>query len=296
MAKKVLITGASGLLGREVFKYFEAGKWNVLGLAYSRVSGSLRKLDLTDALQVETVIESFQPNVVIHLAAERRPDIVEKQGAYARELNVAATKSLAALCKKYNSYLLYISTDYVFDGKNPPYAPDALTNPLNTYGITKRDGELEILQYPLFGILRVPILYGSVETLGESAVTTLFSSVMRKDKPAEMNDYNQRYPTHVANCAEVCVHLATMQVNGGRAGGIWQFSGSEVHTKYSMAVTMAEVFGLSKDHLIPAKESSGATRPYDCHLDSSAVMNNFPIEPIPFKEGIKKVLGKFITT
>lgn len=294
MAKKVLITGASGLLGREVLRCFEKGNWQVLGLAYSRPSESLQKVDLTDASQVEAVLKKFQPDVVIHAAAERRPDVVEKQTSQARALNVSATKSLAALCKKYNNYLLYISTDYVFDGKNPPYAPDAPTNPINTYGITKRDGEQEVLQYPSFGVLRVPVLYGCVETLGESAVTTLFSSVMKRDKPAEMNDYLQRYPTHVTNCAEVCVHLAMKQVKEGRAGGIWHFSGSEVHTKYSMAVLMAEIFGLSKDHLTPVRDSGGATRPYDCHLDSSAIMNTFPIKLIPFKEGLKETLEHFI--
>ena len=293
MAKKVLITGASGLLGREVLRCFEAANWQVLGLAYSRATGNLQKVDLTDASQVEAIMKKFQPGVVIHAAAERRPDVVEKQTSQARALNVIATKCLSALCKKHNSYLLYISTDYVFDGKKPPYAPDAPTNPLNAYGISKRDGEQEVIQYPSFGILRVPVLYGCVESLGESAVTTLLSSVMNRDKPAEMNDYQQRYPTHVSNCAEVCVHLAMKQVKGGNAGGIWHFTGSEVHTKYSMAVVMAEVFGLSKDHLIPVKDSGGATRPYDCHLDSSSIMNNFPIKCIPFKEGIRDALQDF---
>lgn len=293
--RKVLITGASGLLGREVLKCFEAGNWQVLGLAYSRAAGNLQKVDLNDASQVEAVLEKFRPDVVIHAAAERRPDVVANQVSQARALNVTATKSLASLCKKYNNYLLYISSDYVFDGKNPPYTPDAPTNPINMYGITKRDGELEVLQYPSFGILRLPILYGCVETVGESSITTLFSSVMKSDKPAEINDFQQRYPTHVTNCAEVCFHLAEKQVKDGKSGGIWQFSGSEVHTKYTVAVLMAEVFGLSKDHLIPVKDSGGATRPYDCRLDSSAIMNTFPIKVIPFKEGIKKALDPYFT-
>jgi len=291
----VLITGASGLLGRALLKNFQNKNWQVLGLAYSRASGSLRKVDLNGRSQVDNVFEQFQPNVVIHAAAERRPDIVEKKTSQARELNVGVTKSLAALCRKYNSYLLYISTDYVFDGKDAPYAPDAQTNPLNTYGLTKREGEEEVILYPEFGILRVPVLYGPVETLGESAVTTLFTAVKQSKKPAEINDYHRRYPTHVANVAEACVHLAGRQMSGGEGtGGIWHFSGLELHTKYSMAVAMADAFGLSKGHLVPTKDSGGATRPYDCHLECSSLMENFKLEFIPFSVGIKLALEPFL--
>ena len=292
---KVLVTGASGLLGRALLKEFENKNWQVLGLAYSRASGSLRKVDLNDRSQVENVFEQFQPDIVIHAAAERRPDIVEKKTSQARVLNVGVTKSLAALCKKYNNYLLYISTDYVFDGKGAPYTPDAPTNPLNTYGLTKREGEEEVLLYPEFGILRVPILYGPVETVGESAVTTLFTAVKKSEKSAELNDYQRRYPTHVANVAEVCVHFAERQMCGGEgARGIWHFSGPELHTKYSMAVVMANAFGLSKAHLVPTKDSGGATRPYDCHLECSALVKDLNIEFIPFSVGIKLALEPFI--
>ena len=293
-SRKVLITGASGLLGRAVLKCFQDQNWKVLGLAYTRASGNLQKVDLNDAAQVERVFKNFQPDVVVHAAAERRPDVVEKCTSQARELNVGVTKSLAALCKKYDNYMLYISTDYVFDGKDAPYTPDASTNPINTYGITKRDGEQEVLQYPDFGILRVPILYGPVETLNESAVTILFTALKKSDKRTEINDHQRRYPTHVANVAEVCVYLAEKQVTEGNSRGIWHFSGSEVHTKYSMVTVMADSFGLSKDHLLPTKDSGGATRPYDCHLDSSAVMSAFNIKLTPFFDGIKQTLEPFL--
>lgn len=303
MTKRVLVTGASGLLGREILKCFAAEKWEVLGLAYSRARDSLKKVDLCDPAQVEDVLEQFKPAVVVHSAAERRPDVVEKQKDKTIALNVTATQTLADLCNQRNIYLLYISSDYVFDGKNPPYAPDAATNPLNSYGISKRDGERVVLQHSTLGILRVPVLYGPIEYLGESAVTTLFSGVMDPKKSIKICDYQQRYPTHVTNCGQVCVGLAELHLSSATgttspASGIWHFSGKEPFTKYTMALAMAELFGFSKDHLVPVKEPSqapGATRPYDCKLDCSATEKAIPNIPyISYREGIKTVLESFL--
>ncbi|CAG2242705.1 metK [Mytilus edulis] len=93
MSKKVLITGASGLLGRAVYKEFvNEGSWEVLGLAFSRCTGKLRKCDITKDEEVKTVMKEFNPSVVIHSAAERKPDAVEKKPEATQQLNVSATK------------------------------------------------------------------------------------------------------------------------------------------------------------------------------------------------------------
>lgn len=173
MVKKVLITGASGLLGRAILKEFSNfDGWEALGLAFSRAQGGLRKVDLKNKDEVNYVIQEFQPNVVIHAAAERRPDIVEKNEEESTKLNVTATRIIAEASAKSNAFFLYISTDYVFDGCSPPYKPNDKPNPLNKYGQSKLDGENVTLEFlPNCGVLRVPILYGPVEYLHESAVT-----------------------------------------------------------------------------------------------------------------------------
>lgn len=172
--RKVLITGASGLLGRAVKKEFERdAAWKVLGLAYSRAGGDLRKIDLSDFEAVRDVVNEFRPDVIVHAAAERRPDVVDNNIDLATKLNVDVSQNLALVAKASNSFLLYISTDYVFDGNDPPYKPEDQPNPLNTYGHLKWAGEKAVLNaYPQrSGILRLPILYGEVEHLEESAVT-----------------------------------------------------------------------------------------------------------------------------
>lgn len=294
MVNKVLVTGASGLLGREVLQSFTRAGWNVLGLAYSRAREGLKKVDLCDPKQVENVLDEFQPRVVIHSAAERRPDVVDKKSDSALALNVSATESLASLCAQRDIFLLYISSDAVFDGKAPPYKPDSLTNPLSMYGQSKRDGEVAVLKHKGMAVLRLPVLYGEVEDLSESSVTTVFSVLLNSDKPGKVSDYERRYPTHVADCAAVCVGLAEKHVKSGDAHGIWHWSGKECFTKYTMAGVMAELFGLKSDHLVPVREpAGGAPRPFDSHLDPSETEKAVPTKQTPFREGIKKVLQRF---
>ncbi len=246
---------------------------------------------------MEGVLNDFKPTVVVHAAAERRPDVVNKQLEATRALNVTATATLAELCDRKGIFLLYISTDYVFDGKSPPYKPGDPTNPINVYGESKRDAELETLKYGGNAVLRVPILYGEVEYLGESAVTTLFSAVLDPSKPTKHSDYQRRYPTHVADVAHVCSQLAKRHAAAGtgRAAGIWHWSAKECYTKYTMACTMAEVFGLPSSHLIPVREPEvgGTPRPYDTQLDVTATEDAFEVPSIPFREGIQKVLQTY---
>ncbi len=173
MKKRVIVTGASGLLGRAILKQFqEKGQWEALGLAFSRVGPDLQKIDLRNKEEVSSLVASFKPDVIIHAAAERRPDFVEKQEGATAALNVLATSYLAEAAATAKAFMLYISTDYVFDGTKPPYKPNDTPNPLNKYGQSKLDGEKATLEHcPNGGVLRVPVLYGPVEHLHESVVT-----------------------------------------------------------------------------------------------------------------------------
>ncbi|KAK7495281.1 hypothetical protein BaRGS_00013463 [Batillaria attramentaria] len=283
--KKVLITGASGLLGRAVMREFEAnGSWTILGLAFSRAGQKLKKVDLTNPQAVTEVLQEFKPSVVIHCAAERRPDVVEKQEEATYSLNVQATKSLCQSAAAVDASVIYISTDYVFDGKNPPFKVTDPPNPLNKYGKSKLEGEKVCLaEGKANAVLRVPILYGEVEQLDESAVTVLFTKVKNPSVECVMSDYERRYPTH---CDDIAV--------GEDISGIFHWSGDEMMTKYDMAVAMAEAFGIPKGHIKADKNpSGGAPRPYDAHLDSSRVESLGICKRSKFKDRIRPALERF---
>ncbi|XP_021339207.1 methionine adenosyltransferase 2 subunit beta-like isoform X3 [Mizuhopecten yessoensis] len=297
MARRVLITGASGLLGRAVYKEFLSdASWEVLGLAFSRASGNLRKVDITSNDELNKVFDDFKPQVVIHSAAERKPDAVEKQPEATRRLNIDATRHICELAVKTGAWVLYISTDYVFDGKNPPYNEDASTNPLNKYGVSKRDGELVTLEVSKDnGVLRVPILYGDVQNLDESAVTILFDKVKDTGHKCIMNDYERRFPTHCADIAVVIRQLSDKKLQDASIGGIYHWSGDENMTKYDMAVAMATALGISTSHIEADKNPSvGATRPYNANVGCNRVESLGFGRRTPFKDGIVPVLSPFV--
>ena len=295
--RRVLVTGGSGLLGRELMKCFKDGGWDVLGLAFSRSGGGLKKVDLKNAVEVRNVFDEFKPEVVVHSAAERRPDKMDNDLEGSRLLNVTSTDVLTNLCKEHGCFLIYMSTDYVFDGRKPPYKPDHETNPLNAYGQSKRDGEIAVRKYGNSAVLRVPILYGNVETLDESAVTVIFKAV-KSQAPAKISDYEIRYPTHTADVAKAVVRIATTSINDSlKCQGVWHYSARESYTKYGMACVMGRVFGISVAHLEPVRgPTGGAPRPYNTQLDPSQTFQVFGNQSaMEFEKKIEDILKPFMT-
>ncbi|CAG8542938.1 9400_t:CDS:10 [Paraglomus brasilianum] len=270
---RVLITGASGLLGRAVCKAFNDAHHEVIGVAKTRAEKyGLYQLDLLDEPAVDAFVKQHQPQVIVHAAAERRPDVAKNNLQAARALNVDVTEHLAKIAKDMNIFLIYISTDYVFDGNNPPYQEDALPGPLNDYGKTKLDGEDRVLKtHSDSVILRIPILYGPAETPKESAVNELILIVKDTSAVVNMDHRQKRYPTHVADVARVILDIAVKRIEEKQTmDNIFHFSAELQLTKYEMCEIFAELLGVSINHINPITTATGtATRPNDCRLSTS---------------------------
>src|SRR6516162_6126468 len=166
---KILITGGSGMLGRVLLNAFPGHQ--VIGTALTRARGELHRLDLSDFTATRSFVTKEMPATIIHAAAERRPDVSEKNPEGTKKLNVDATAELARIAHSIGAWIVYLSTDYVFDGTHPPYSPGDATNPLNYYGKMKLLGE-QVLRQELLdaAIVRVGVLFVRVEFPGESAV------------------------------------------------------------------------------------------------------------------------------
>ena len=164
---RVLVTGANGMLGQDLCPILEDEGYEV-------IETDINSLDITDSKNIETVFSNVNPNIVIHCAAYTNVDKAEENLDLARLINSKGTENIARACKKFNATMIYISTDYVFDGKNDkPYLPTDETAPLNNYGITKLEGEnavREILSN--YYICRTSWLYG---IHGKNFVETMLS-------------------------------------------------------------------------------------------------------------------------
>ncbi|KAM4676808.1 methionine adenosyltransferase 2 subunit beta isoform 2-T2 [Discoglossus pictus] len=295
--RRVLVTGATGLLGRSVYKEFKDNNWHVLGCGYSRARPRFEYLNLLDAAAVKALVQDFKPHVIVHCAAERRPDIIENRPENASMLNVGASENLAKEAAAIGAFLIYISSDYVFDGTHPPYLEDSVPNPLNIYGKTKLEGERVVLQnHEGAAVLRIPVLYGDVQKLEESAVTILFDKVQHSNKSANMDHWLQRFPTYVQDVASVCLQLAEKRLQDPSIKGIFHWSANEQMTKYEIACAMADAFNLPSSHLRPITDEpvGGTPRPWNPQLDCSKLEALGIGQRTPFRVGIRESLWPFL--
>ncbi|KAJ3250545.1 Methionine adenosyltransferase 2 subunit beta [Chytriomyces hyalinus] len=277
MAKQtVVVLGASGLLGRAVYKAFsESDAFNVIGTAFSRARGSLVVLDVTSKSAVEAFLATHKPAAVISCAAERRPDVAEKDKDGAHLINVTSVGWLAKACKDNNAWFCYLSTDYVFDGTAPPYEVDSVPNPLNYYGQSKYLGEQECVKSnPESAILRIPLLYGDVEWDDESAVNCLVPIIKNKAKPVIMDDFQLRFPTNVVDAASALLALTTQATSGKSVKGIYHFCAQEQFTKYQLCTIIADLLQADISHLTPLREAAKdavASRPFNAYLSNKRI-------------------------
>ncbi|BFZ59930.1 hypothetical protein YB2330_000952 [Saitoella coloradoensis] len=291
--KTAIVTGATGLLGRAVYKEFEQS-YKVVGTGLTRAQSPLVKLDLLDHEAVASLIEKEQPSVIIHCAAERRPDVSEKQQEYTEKLNVEATRKLVEAAAKSASkpLVIYISTDYVFDGQNAPYEVDDKTNPTNWYGHTKLDGERAVLESPNTIALRIPVLYGAGDN-SESSINTLVDAVWNKagKKDVQMDHWAARFPTNVEDVAHVLKDLAqkySTEESRKNQPRVFQFSAEQQYTKYEICQIFGDILGLPIDHLIAqdtVEQTPGVIRPRDCKLSTKTLRDaGISVDHVDFKQ------------
>lgn len=169
---KVLVTGANGMLGQDLCPILEDEGYEV-------VETDIESMDLTKADEVEAKFSEVKPDLVIHCAAYTAVDKAEEEPKKAELINVCGTENLAKVCGKADVPIVYISTDYVFDGtKTTPYTPDDVPNPQTVYGKTKLGGEKTVKKYcKKYYIARTSWLYGHH---GKNFVETMLSLA---DKP-----------------------------------------------------------------------------------------------------------------
>jgi len=246
---KILVTGAKGMLGQDLCPVLEDEDYEV-------VETSIENLDITDINQVREKISEEQPDIVIHCAGYTKVDLAETEKDLAHKINVTGTENIAKICGENNIILVYISTDYVFDGaKNEPYTPEDIPNPLNYYGQTKLEGELAVQEYcKKYYIVRTSWLYGHH---GKNFVETMISLA---DKP-EVKVVNDQIgcPTWTMDLCEGILDLIQEELDFG----IYHICGSGYTSWYDFAKEIYKQLNLNVN-LLPCKTEDfprPATRP-----------------------------------
>lgn len=270
---KVLVTGVKGQLGFDVVNELEKRGHTAVGV-------DIAEMDITDAQKVNSVITEVNPDAVVHCAAWTAVDAAE-DGANipkVRAINAGGTRNIAEVCKKLGCKMVYISTDYVFDGQGTkPWEPDCKDyKPLNVYGQTKLEGELAVAQLlEKYFIVRIAWVFG---VNGKNFIKTMLNVGKTRDAVRVVND-QVGTPTYTYDLARLLVDMVESDKYGyyhaTNEGGYisWYDFTCEIYRQagYStkvIPVTTAE-YGLSK-----------AARPFNSRLDKSKLVEN-GFRPLP---------------
>jgi len=241
---KLLIIGASGVLGSRLYNDTIKKKWDVAGTYCSHKREGLLYLDVTDKGSVEKAFNLFRPEVVVMAGGITNVDLCAVNQKLADDVNIKGTLILAKKIKEYGLKIVYVSTDYIFDGKDGPYAETDKPNPVNRYGKTKLEAE-NIIRGGLkdFLIVRTSQLYGAVERSSAQdnnfAVKIIHS--MRSGKKVYAADDFYSTPTYSGSLSEMIIRLVEK-----KSSGIYHGAGKEFINRYEYVSKIADIFKLDK--------------------------------------------------
>lgn len=201
---KVLVTGAKGQLGYDVIN-------ELTKRGHIAVGVDIDEMDITDPVSVERVITETAPDGVIHCAAYTAVDAAEDNVDLCRRVNAEGTVNIAKMCKALDCKLMYISTDYVFNGQGErPWEPDDEREPLNVYGQTKYEGELAVEKLAKYFIVRIAWVFG---INGKNFIKTMLNLGRTRDTLTVVDD-QVGSPTYTYDLARLLVDMIETEQYG----------------------------------------------------------------------------------
>ena len=288
---KIFVTGVAGQLGHDVMNELASRGYTGIGTDLAETYSGIQDdtyvtkaeympLDITNADDVMKAIQNVKPDVIVHCAAWTAVDLAEDEDKQAKvkAINVDGTQNIANACKKVDAKMVYISTDYVFDGQGTePWEPDCKDyKPLNVYGQTKLGGELAVSNtLDKFFIVRIAWVFGKN---GNNFIKTMLNIGKKYDTLKVVNDQIGT-PTYTYDLARLLVDMIETDKYGyyhaTNEGGYisWYDFACEIFRKagYTTKVipVTTEEYGLSK-----------AVRPFNSRLDKSKLLKN-GFKPLP---------------
>ena len=252
-----------------------------------------QSMDITNAEETMAVISAEKPEVVIHTAAMTNVDQCEqdKEGCWLQ--NVTAVENIVKACEANGSFLLHLSTDFIFDGENGPYTEAATANPISYYGESKLAAENVVMKSRVnWAIARTVLVYGVAFDMSRSNIILWVKKSLEEGKTINVVNDQWRTPTLAEDLAMGCYLIAQK-----KATGIFNISGSDLLNPYQMALATADYFGLDKSLINEtdgSKFSQPARRPPKTGFIIDKARKELGYKPHSFAEGIKVVAEQVV--
>ena len=299
---RILIIGASGFIGRRLaYRFSEPLLHDVFGTYWSTTPGggaiSWNRVDLTDPEGVKQVFRLARPDAVLHLAAIADVNTAERERERAEAVNATATSAIAHLCQQHSAKLIFVSTEYVFDGKRGYYREDDAPCPTTHYGQTKWEAERAVMELTSpWSVLRTSIVYGWPGPEKRNFVPWLIQSLLNSRAYHGPTDV-YRTPIYLGDLADGIARLVE-----GDFQGIYHVAGRDWVSMYAFAIAVARAFNLDEELVVPVpsfmtapvasqpRQGAAPRRNGDLlGLDCSATMKSLGIVHPGLAEGIARL-------
>lgn len=287
---KILVTGSNGLLGQKLLHKLRIDKSLEL-IATSKGDNRVTikegytylSLDVTNNSQVEEIIYSEKPDVIINTAAMTNVDACEEKKEECDDLNVNAVRYLADCATKIDAHLIHISTDFIFDGQNGPYSENDIPNPLSYYGLSKLKSETILLGSSCrWTILRTIVVFGVAENLSKGNIVLWAKAALEKGDSLNIIYDQFRSPTLAEDLADACI-LSFQKAKYG----VYNTSGKDIMSIYEIVERIAKHYNYLTKNLNKISTSTlnqTATRPLKTGFILDKAISELGYNPHSFQE------------
>jgi len=285
---RLLITGASGLLGHKIRALAESQGHQALGIynLHEVTGNGMMKRDLTDASAASSLISETKPDVVINTASFTDVDRCESEFETASAVNGRMPGILAKTCAQCGAMMLHVSTDYVFDGQRGNYKESDPPHPINRYGRSKLEGEIQVARNARdYCIARTSAVYGWGRSHRQNFATWMLNKWRQHEEVKAVTDQFVS-PTLNINLAQMLLEVAERRITG-----TIHLSGSTRMSRHEFAMMLARKFNFDEALVMAATSVSLgwlALRPRDSSLDVSKASHELGNKPFPIEAALDK--------
>ena len=285
---KILITGINGLVGNALFNFYSDSN-NELLLTSRNLEGlASTSLDITKKEEVDNIIDEFKPDAVINAAAIADVDLCEEEKEVCWNTNVTAIGYLIEACKRHDTHLIHISTDYIFNGeKDGLYVENDNPDPLGYYGESKLGGENILKESNIdYTILRTILVYGKHK---KPNIVLKVKNRLENGNQVNLVDDQIRTLTYVDDLVRACDAVVNRKISG-----VYHISGNEMMSYYEIGMKIADHFSLDKSLINKMKTSSlnqKAKRPPKTGFVLEKAIRELDYKPTKFDDALDEMFN-----